>query len=71
MGINKNKVDNFEKVRNIIKNAEKDTFCNYDIVKKTGMHYNQVKRILTGICELGEIKFIEANNLYVRIEVNN
>lgn len=60
------KIHNFEKVRNIIKLSERDAFTNYDIVKETGMHYDQVKRILNTLVELGELKYSETSKIYVK-----
>ncbi len=63
----KSKIHNFEKVRNLIKELEHDSFTNHDVVKKTGLNYEQVKRILSGLVEIDEIKYSEINKIYVRL----
>ena len=63
------KTENFDKVSNIVLPLENNVaFTNYDIEKKTGLHYNQIKKILLGLEELGEIKFIPSNKIYVRLK---
>ena len=62
------KTENFEKVRTIVKNLEQTSFTNHDIVKKTGLNYDQVKKFLQTMIDIGEIKYSETTKIYVRLE---
>jgi len=60
------KAKNFERVREVIGNFEADSFTNYDMVKATGLNYEQVKRILASLEEIGEIRYSENGKIYFR-----
>lgn len=61
------KVENFEKIREWIKNLKTNSFTSYQIEQEFNLHYNQVKPILEGLQELGELKYLNANKLYVKL----
>jgi CO dehydrogenase/acetyl-CoA synthase epsilon subunit len=70
--MNQNKrAKNFDKVREIIKEMKYKSFTNYDLVKITGLHSYQIKKILLGILELGEIKYIESCRMFIKTKKNN
>ena len=61
------KVEKFEKIRMWIKELEINSFTSHDIEKAFNINYAQVKPILGGLEELGEIKYLKSNKLYVRV----
>ena len=61
------KVENFENIREWVKELQNNSFTSYQVEKKFNLTYTQVKPILEGLGELGEIKFLNANKLYVRL----
>jgi hypothetical protein len=60
------KIENLEKVRMTVKKLDQDFFTNHDIVKKTGLNYNQVKKFLNTMVDMGELKFSETTKIYMR-----
>ena len=60
------KTENFEKVRKIVKELDRDSFTNHDIVKSTNLNYEQVKKFLSSLEELEEVKYLESTKIYVR-----
>lgn len=61
------KVENFDKIREWIKSLKTNSFTSFQVEKEFELTYNQVKPILGGIEELGEIKYLTSNKLYVRL----
>jgi len=63
------KIENFEQVREHVKNLDHNSFTNTDIVKyfENRLNYEQVKKILASLEELGEVKYLESTKIYVRV----
>lgn len=69
--IKTNKATTFQKVMNTLEKID-NTFTVNDIFKKTGIRSEGIKRALKGLEEIGLIKYIESNKLYIKINnVNN
>lgn len=63
---NKSKTENFELVRKVVKELDVDSFTNHDIVKRTNLNYEQVKKFLNTMIDLEELKYSETTKIYVR-----
>ena len=65
---NKNsRIKNIEKVRTTIKELDNNFFSISEIIEKTGLNHEQVKRILHGFEEIGIVKYMESTRVYVRV----
>jgi len=62
----KTKVENFEKVREYVKNIEVKSLTNYEIQQKIGLNYSQSKSFLNSLVEIGELKYIESLKIYIK-----
>jgi hypothetical protein len=65
------KAKNFDNIREIINKLDYNSFTNYDLVKRTGLHTSQIKKILAGLEELREVKYIENYNIYIKNNKKN
>lgn len=62
-----NKTENYEKVKQVVENLESNTFTNYDIIKITGLNYDQVKKYLNTMVDFEELKYSDTTKIYMRI----
>lgn len=60
------KVENFEKVREYVRTMTNNSLTNYDIQQKLGLNYSQSDKFLSGLVELGELKYLPSLKIYVR-----
>lgn len=60
------KVENFEKVREYVRTMTNNSLTNYDIQQKIGLNYSQSDKFLSGLVELGELKYLPSLKIYVR-----
>lgn len=60
------KVENFEKVRKYVRTMDNNSLTNYDIQQKIGLNYSQSDKFLSGLVELGELKYLPSLKIYVR-----
>lgn len=61
------KVENFEKVREYIKNMEQNSITNYEVQQKIRLNYTQANKILLGLVEINELKYSKILKIYVKI----
>lgn len=62
-----NKTDNYEKVKKAVEDLPSNTFINYDIIKITGLNYDQVKKFLNTMVDFEELKYSDTTKIYMRI----
>lgn len=62
------KVETFEKVAKWVRELKREAFTSFQIEKEFEMSYSQVKPILGALEEMGEIKYLQSNKLYVKLD---
>lgn len=62
-----NKTENYEKVKKAVTKLSSDTFTNYDIIKITGLNYEQVKKFLNTMVDFEELKYSDTTKIYMRV----
>jgi len=65
-----NKATTFQKIRDNFDKLD-ETFTVMDVYKLTGIRSVGIKRALKGFEELGLIKYVESNTLYIKVNNNN
>lgn len=60
------KSQKFDKIREWVNNLTSGSFTSYEVEKEFNLHYAQVKPILVGLEELGEVKYLQSTKLWVK-----
>jgi len=60
------KVENFEKVREYVREMSKNSLTNYEIQQKLGLNYTQTQTFLNGLVEIKELKYIDSLKIYIK-----
>lgn len=61
------KTQNFELVREAVRNWPTDSFSNKDILTKVGLNYGQTNKFLQSLVEIGELTYAPTTKIYVKV----